>query len=657
MTANKIKAYMKRQVLFIFCFITLTSSLYPQNQRKIDSLFNVINTTKQDTTKAEAYANICDAYSRSNPDTAMYFGNLGLKLAKEANYKKGIAVCYIKIGNIYEGQCNYPTALDFYKKSLKIREELGNKKGIAISYNNMGAIYKDQGNYPLALEYYQKSLIICEALGDKQEMSNCYNSIGNVHREQSNYSQALEYYKKSLKIEEELRDKQQMSYCYNNIGVVYSDQGNTKQAIESYQKCLKILEELGDKKGMAGCYNNVGESYTDIKNFALAIEYFQKSLKIYEELGDKQGMSLNYNNVADVYIKLKDYNKAITFALKGLQIAKEIGTLFIESVAYENLSTSFKGLGKYREALENYEMFKQMNDSIFNLDKHKQIAQMEAIYQNEKKQKEIEINEVQLAKKEVEIKHQKTLTFTFVGGFVLAVLIAFLILWSLQRKKRDNKIIAAEKAKSEELLLNILPSKTAEELKKYGHSDARSFDMISVLFTDFKGFTELAEKFTAEKLVAELDHCFRAFDQLMGKYNIEKIKTIGDSYMCAGGIPVLNTTNPVDIVKCGIEIQHFMETYKEERIKEDEPYFELRIGIHTGPIVAGIVGLKKFAYDIWGDTVNIASRMESSGEVGKVNISGATYELIKDKFECTYRGKILAKNKGEIDMYFVEGIL
>jgi len=635
----------------------LTFNVPAQNQHKIDSLLNVLNTSKQDTNKVKACTGLCDAYLRSNPDTAKYFGNLGLNLATKTNYKKGISDCYNKIGNIYEAQCNYPAALENYKKSLKIREELGNKKGIARSYNNIGAIYKDQGNYPLALEYYQKSLVISDGIGDKQEMSYCYNSIGNIHREQGNYNQALEYYQKSLKIEEELGDKQEMSYCYNNIGVVYSDHGNDQLALENYQKSLKILEELGDKKGMAGSYNNIGEIYSFKCNYTKGIEYYQKSLKIYEELGDKQGMSLNYNNVANLYNKLKEYKIAMPFAQKGLQIAKEIGTLLLESIAYQNLSESYKGLGNYKEGMENYVLFNHLDDSIFNLEKQKQIAQMEAIYQNEKSQKEIEIKEVQLAKKEIEIKHQETITIAFIVGFVLAVLIAFLILWSLQLKKKDNKIIAAEKAKSDELLLNILPSEIAEELKKNGHSDARPFDKVSVLFTDFKGFTAIAEKFSAEKLVAELDLCFRAFDQLMSKYNVEKIKTIGDSYMCAGGIPIPNTTNPIDIVKCGLEIQQFMKTYKEERIEKNEPFFELRIGIHTGPIVAGIVGLKKFAYDIWGDTVNIASRMESSGEVGKVNISGATYELVKDHFVCTYRGKILAKNKGEVDMYFVEGII
>ena len=155
-------------------------------------------------------------------------------------------------------------------------------------------------------------------------------------------------------------------------------------------------------------------------------------------------------------------------------------------------------------------------------------------------------------------------------------------------------------------------------------------------------------------LVEEINYCYSEFDRIVEKHGVEKIKTIGDSYMCAGGLPVSNTTNPFDVVAAGLEMVNFIEKNKQERILKGQPYFELRLGIHSGPVVAGIVGIKKFAYDIWGDTVNTASRMESSGEVGRVNISGSTYELVKDNFNCEYRGKIAAKHKGFIDMYFAE---
>lgn len=214
--------------------------------------------------------------------------------------------------------------------------------------------------------------------------------------------------------------------------------------------------------------------------------------------------------------------------------------------------------------------------------------------------------------------------------------------------------LVIEKKKSDDLLLNILPEEVAEELKLNGNANAKEFDEVTVMFTDFKGFTQISEKLSPEELVAEIHTCFKAFDEIITSHNIEKIKTIGDSYMCAGGLPIKNKTHAIDVVNAAIEIQQFMLNHLQLRKNEGKEVFEIRIGIHTGTVVAGIVGVKKFAYDIWGDTVNTASRLESSGEPGKINISSTTYEIIKDKYKCTYRGKINAKNKGEIDMYFVD---
>jgi class 3 adenylate cyclase len=194
-------------------------------------------------------------------------------------------------------------------------------------------------------------------------------------------------------------------------------------------------------------------------------------------------------------------------------------------------------------------------------------------------------------------------------------------------------------------------------LKEKGSAEAQLIDHVTVLFTDFKGFTAYSEKLSPKELVRDIHECFSAFDQIMGKYGMEKIKTIGDSYMAAGGLPTPNTTHATDAVNAALEIRQFIAEGKTKKMAMGAPYFEIRIGIHTGPVVAGIVGVKKFAYDIWGDTVNTASRMESSGDEGQVNISGSTYELVKDQFKCNYRGKIEAKSKGMIDMYFVESVL
>lgn len=220
--------------------------------------------------------------------------------------------------------------------------------------------------------------------------------------------------------------------------------------------------------------------------------------------------------------------------------------------------------------------------------------------------------------------------------------------------KIQKDIIEAEKEKSERLLLNILPKFTTEELKLNGKATPRYYESATVMFTDFVLFTEIAAKLTPAELVDDLDYCFSCFDDIINKYGLEKIKTIGDAYMCAGGIPVPNTTHALDTVRAGLEIQQFVQTWKLRKIEKNQTPYELRVGIHTGPLTAGVVGKKKFVYDIWGSTVNLASRLEAGGAADRVNISGSTYELVKSVFNCQYRGKIPIKNKGEMDMFFVE---
>lgn len=227
-----------------------------------------------------------------------------------------------------------------------------------------------------------------------------------------------------------------------------------------------------------------------------------------------------------------------------------------------------------------------------------------------------------------------------------------------QKEELERKValrtedLTKEKQKSDELLLNILPHEIAEELKATGHSKAQQYDKVSVLFTDFVNFTQISELLGVDELLNELNINFTAFDGIMERYGMEKIKTIGDAYLAVSGLPLANVTHAQNAVQAAIDIVAFVEKRKQE-----VPYgLDIRIGINSGALIAGIIGVKKFAYDIWGDTVNIAARMEQSSQPGKINISESTYLLVKDDFACTYRGKIGAKNKGEMDMYFVQGL-
>ncbi|MDX2359973.1 MAG: adenylate/guanylate cyclase domain-containing protein [Crocinitomicaceae bacterium] len=224
----------------------------------------------------------------------------------------------------------------------------------------------------------------------------------------------------------------------------------------------------------------------------------------------------------------------------------------------------------------------------------------------------------------------------------------------MKQLESQKQEIAQEKLKSDHLLENILPKEIAKELKLNGVAKPRSFDSVTVMFTDFVGFTSYAEGTSPEELVQELNACFCAFDEIVLRHGVEKIKTIGDAYMCAGGLPVSNDSHPFDVYKAAKEIVDFMEIRKKQHIENGTDYLNLRIGIHTGPIIAGTVGINKFQYDIWGDTVNLASRIESNGEAGKINISESTYLLIKEKVNCSYRGEIDVKGKGKQKMYFTD---
>lgn len=222
--------------------------------------------------------------------------------------------------------------------------------------------------------------------------------------------------------------------------------------------------------------------------------------------------------------------------------------------------------------------------------------------------------------------------------------------------ENQNKLLEEEKEKVEKLLQNILPKETIEELKNKGKATARHFRLASVMFADFEGFTKISSKLRPHELVEALDAYFIKFDEITGKYNIEQIKTIGDSYMCAGGLPIRNRSNPIDIILAAFEMLRYVEMLNVQKRADEEDTWNLRIGIHSGELIAGVIGTRRFAYDIWGDTVNIASALEHHGVAGKINISGNTFHLVKDFFDCTFRGKIKTKSPDEVEMYFAHRI-
>ncbi len=624
-----------------------------------DSLYTIWqDVSLPDSVRVTAYKDyIWNGYLFSKPDTAAELAEALHNFAKKQNYPMAAATGHNLQGVVNYIKGNYPLALKYYYKSLAIFEEIGDKKGIAGSLGNIGPMYKFQGNYLRALEYYQKSLAIFEEIGDKRGIAGSLNNIGGIYFDQGNYPRALEYRKKSLAISEEIGDKRFLAASLNNIGNIYKNQGNYPGALEYYEKSLAIKEELGDKRGIASSLGSLGLIYRTQDNFPLSLEYYEKSLAIMEEIGNKNGIAGILSSIGSVYQKQGKNTLALDNCHKGLALAVEIGAIEWQREAYQCLYTTYKAMGNGYEALVYLEQLREVEDSLSAQETTKKLEQMEfaKVMLQDSILKAEEARLVEEAHQAEVRKRNQARNSAYVGGFIALILAGgFYSRWRYVRKSRD--IISKEKDRSDNLLLNILPAEIAAELKEKGRADARDFDMVSILFTDFKSFTEQSAKLSAQDLVSEINACFEAFDGIMSKFGIEKIKTIGDAYMAAGGLPVPSDDSAKNTVLAALEMQSFIIQRKAENEAEGKPAFEMRVGIHTGPVVAGIVGVKKFQYDIWGDTVNTAARMESSGEVSKVNISEATYELVKDQFACAYRGEVEAKGKGMMGMYFVNRI-
>ncbi len=440
----------------------------------------------------------------------------------------------------------------------------------------------------------------------------------------------------------------------DNIGVLYFKNRLWDSAMIFYTKALDIFERNNYRNhNSTYLFCNIGDLMEQVDRTDKAIEYYQRAVQMSGEIGDKLGKARGLNGLANVYLNKGETAQAEDCAKQAIVLAINTNTVNLTLKSAGLLKQIYTKQGKFKDALEMYQLEIASRDSIAGKENQKAVIQHQFKYEYDVKEA---IAKAEQEKKDgiakAELRRQKVQKMALLGGF--SVMVLFAGVFFRQRNK-----IGREKKRSDELLLNILPEEVAEELKEKGSAEARLFEDVSVLFTDFKNFTGISEKLTAKQLVNELHECFSGFDNIIAKYNIEKIKSVGDSYMAVSGLPTANPNHAEEMVKAAIEIREFMLNRK----KTNPETFDARIGIHSGHVVAGIVGVKKFAYDIWGDTVNTAARMEQNSEAGKINISETTYEILNrssislrsgtSPFTFEYRGEIEAKNKGKLKMYFV----
>jgi adenylate cyclase len=435
---------------------------------------------------------------------------------------------------------------------------------------------------------------------------------------------------------------------YNTIGLAYRHLEQYDSAEYYFMLAYNDvrLEKVHVWEGII-C-GNLGITYYLQKKYKEAIPLLEKDIAICTEGSKVSENAANSEAIlGDIYLELNDRSKGMALLLDAYTKVKE-GRKWN---SYELMSGIFPRLAKAYAMNGNYEMGYNFSDSARRVEdsdaRQKNALILAGAQQKVMAEKHFAEQQQQARERKVQI-----LIWVFlIISIVLLMLVIFFILRNYNNQKKTNISLAKEKKRSDDLLLNILPLEVADELKATGGAVAKHFDHVTVLFTDFVNFTQAGERMTPQQLIDELHTCFKAFDEIISKHEIEKIKTIGDAYLAVAGLPAADARHAENVIDAALAIRDFM---LERKKKLGEKTFGVRIGIHSGSVVAGIVGVKKFAYDIWGDTVNTAARMEQNSDSGKINISQTTYELVKDQYHCTFRGEIEAKNKGDMRMYYVD---
>lgn len=512
-------------------------------------------------------------------------------------------------------------------------------------YLQKGNALQAAGKNVLALEAYFQCHKYALRTGNEKYLGSAIISIAGTYANIDNFENAERYYHESIDLLRRLQDSIGMASALTNLGDLYITQNKLDSALIFTREASTIFNIKGHAIGRAYSMGNTGMIYAKQGNDEIAEVYLREPIEILEEFEDFYPVCVYLTYMADIYLRKNEWNKALGFAQSSLDIALANNLTEQISDAHLKLSELYAYNENYKESNGHLKNHYSFRDSILNIETIEKMADLRTDFEISQKQIEVDLLHEKQGKQRI----------TVTSAIVALVLIALLALGLLHRNRfiqKTSHIIRGERDRSDSLLCNILPEKTAQELKEAGKVQAKHFESVTVMFTDFKAFTANSNLLSPEELVESIDFYFSKFDEIMEKYGLEKIKTIGDAYMCAGGLPFPTSDHAHKMVEAALDIAKFVDESKKED-PNNLTRFDIRIGINTGAVVAGVVGTKKFAYDIWGDTVNIASRMESNSEAGKINVSENTYQLIKEDYCCSYRGEIEAKYKGKLNMYFV----
>ena len=620
-----------------------------------DSLQNLLQTNLPDTTRIDILSELSILYRGINLDTSINYAEQATHLAHTIGDKERYAYRLKDIGIGYYYKGDFVKVLDYWNQSLATFEEIEHLKGISNLLGNIGAVYNSTGDYPKAIDFHLKCLRIAEKNNDDLRRATALQNIGAVYSNMGEFDESQKYYEQALELCESMSYEKCIGIVTMNLSEVFRNQGDLTKAAEQIEESKKIFTALKDPS-LPEAMIAAAHLWNEQNRYNQAIEESKIAYEFAKNGDSKVFMQRALITLGEGYNGIGQPSEGKNSFLKALEISKSLGVNVDLEEAYVGLKNAYLMLNDYQNVIKAQDSLLSISKQLFDIDKNENIANLQLEFNIEKRENEIALLNAdnELKNQEIEKAEIQRNFFTATSLFLLLLMGGVGYLYRFARKK--NKIITEERNKSDQLLLNILPEQTAKELKLKGSVLPKKYDFATVLFTDFVGFTSKAADIDPAVLVKSVDYYFRHFDEIVGRHNLEKIKTIGDAYMCVGGLPEENSSNASDAINAASELLAFVEETQNNPPKGITT-FNIRIGIHSGPLVAGVVGTRKFQYDIWGDTVNVASRMETNCEPNQINVSQNVVDRLKDHVPFKYRGEITVKNRGEMKMYYLDNVV
>ncbi len=632
------------QVLFLSLLMTGLSRISSVVAQDFMSINDSISLMPKVEDRIIAYRDFIDHNKSTNPEICLALGADAIATAKRAEDIKSLGKLYYTLSLSQYYLFELDSMIVYAQLGDSIALILKDLKLSSTCNNLLGIAYKGKAEYTTALECFISSIKYAEAGGDSVLAGTALINMAQIYDVMHDTTTTVETYKKSIGVFSRFNDSLNLGVAYQNLGIYIN---NKDSAIYYQEKALVIFEKINNVIGQGYSLNGLGARYIDQGDYFKGLSYLERAEKVWQSQNFREGLPSVYLNLASAYAKKGLFIRAEQYWTMAETLGKELNDIDFLTEYYESKSHELKKSGFFEESLLNYELFIQFKDSLTIIERQEDLAEIEAKYKSERR-----LSEIELLNKDIRIRDlslQKSHTRTLLLSLSSLLLLGFSAVSYFFFRRAERA-----KEKSDELLLNILPAQIAEELKTYGKTTAKSYDSIAVLFTDFEGFSSIAQQLTASDIIDSIDYYFKKFDAITVKYNIEKIKTIGDAYLAVSGLS--NDPDYVrSIVNAAIEMQEVVaQIHKDQNHCVKHP-FNMRIGIHVGPLVAGVVGIRKFQYDIWGNTVNIASRLESTGEAGHIAISEDVFQTIKSipDFEFIRRELFEIKNIGLIQSYFV----